>query len=96
MGGQICGVKRLEPFSLRRIEQSRRGGDEGNRSAGEHVARSERGAELQSLRPTKRSAVEELPRSFKNAWIQRLLHHARGLGSKKLECGGGGFRRDLA
>src|ERR1017187_4762202 len=95
-GGEICGVKGLEPFQPCRIEQGRRGGDEGNRGAGEHIASSERRAELQSLRPTKRSAVKKLARGFKNARIQGLLHHAGGLDAQKLERGGGGFRRDLA
>ena len=50
-GGEICGINRFESLHLCRIEQGRRGGDEGDRGAGKHVASGERGAQLQGFGP---------------------------------------------
>jgi len=50
---------------------------------------------LQRIGPAQRSAIQELPRRFKHARIQRLLDHPRGFDAQKFERGSGGFRRDL-
>src|ERR1700723_3752247 len=60
--GQTSSVQRVESLRVGGIQQTRRGGNECDGGAGKHVPGSERGAELQSVRPTERRAVKELPR----------------------------------
>ena len=93
---QIRGVQRVEPLRVGRIQQNGRIGNECDGGAGKHVSSSERGAELQSVGPTERSAVKELPRGFKHARIQGLLYDSPGLNAQQFERSGGGFRSDLA
>ena len=92
---QPGGIDGFEPLSTGGFEQRWGSGDEGDARAGKHVARSQRGAQLQGLRPAQRGAIEELPGCLKHAWIQRLLYHACGFDPQQFEGNDSGFGRDV-
>jgi len=90
--GRIEGVKAL---SFSGFEQRRRGRNEDDLSAVEHIAGDHGGGELKRLRPAKRGSIEELTRRLKDGRIERLLNHAGSFNAEGLECGRGVFRGDF-
>jgi len=92
---QLGGIDGVESLGTGGFEQRGRSGDEGDARAGKHVARRQRGPQLQGLRPAQRSAIEKHSGRLNHTRIQRLLHHARGFNPQQLERGNSGFSCNL-
>jgi len=89
-------IKGMKALILCRLKQVGAGGDKDDLGSLKHIARNQRRAQLQSIRPADMGAIEKLARGFKHSGIEGLLHHARCLEAKNVEGRGCILRRDLA
>ena len=97
MEGRFFGrVEGVEAFGFGGFKQLRGGGDEDDLCALEHIAGSDRGAQLQGVGPAEGGAVEELAGGFEDGRVERLLDHASGFKAQDIKRRGGVFGGDCA